>query len=251
MRKHTWLSLAAVACAGGALVGCSSGPDLSGPTVFQFQGLTAKEADVVEGALRSQEGLRVSRKDTATGTTVETTGIERSKDFAPVLAAVREAAIMNDIELKFDSTVFRYSSLTASGSALTTVTIEASRGAQAFVADRTTSDPWRRVRLDDQGRWRGAVQTKGIVSANGGWLYIAYRSPPTDGGNGLFRYARVNVLTNEQEATSFGAVQRAGLGEPVGGEPEGTEARGHGGTEGEAGTETAEGGTTKWKWPWQ
>jgi len=252
MRIRDFVTVAVVACAVGALAGCSSGPDLSGPTVFQFQGLTAKEADVVEGALRGQEGLRISRKDSATGTTIETTGIEYSKNFAPVLQAVREAAINNDIELKFDSTVFRYSSLSASGSAMTTVTIEASRGAQTYVADRTPNDPWRRVKLDDQGRWRGPVQTKGIVSANGGWLYIAFRQPPATGGNGLFRYARVNVLTNEQEATSFSKVQQAGLGEPVSkaGESETPSEGKEAPAESEANA-SGEETKTKWKWPWQ
>ena len=227
-------------CAIAALQGCGGGGgSIVGPTTLEFKGLTPQDANAVESMLRS-EGLVVVRKDGAQGTTFETRSITSAKKLGKIHEEILNLAHDKQIEMTYQGATLAYSSLTASGSATTTATIQASPGATAYIADQDGSQPWRLIRLDRSGRWQGPVRTQGRVSAQGGWLYVAF----TRDGH-LFRYLRVNVLTGQQETTSYSQAQRTGLTEPPptgpaeGGAPSATE----------SGAETKSKST--FKWPWQ
>lgn len=225
------------------LAGCGGGGggSLSGPTVLEFRGLTPKDANTIEAMLRSND-LRVVRKDGGQGTTFETRDITSSKQLGRIHDEVLKLAHEQQIEMSFEGAALAYSSLTASGSALTTAMIQASPGATAYIADQDGKNPWRLIRLDGSGRWQGSVRTRGRVSDQGGWLYVAFTRDDR-----LYRYLRVNVLTGEQQTTTYSDAQRAGLTEPrtsgatksQEGRPSATESR-------EAPKETS-----GFKWPWE
>lgn len=235
------------ACALGALgavvamSGCSSGAGLKGPTVLEFRGLRPQDADTMESMLVGAK-LRVVRKDGPQGTTFETKDITSAKQLGNVHDEILSLARERQIEMSFEGSTLRYSSLTASGTAMTTATIQASPGATAYIADQDDKNPWRLIRLDGSGRWQGAVRTGGRISSQGGWLCVAF----TRDGQ-LFRYLRVNVLTGEQENASYTQIKNAGLSEPPKGAATGSGDATPSATESTDATNPSSG----FKWPWE
>lgn len=229
----------------GVALGACGGGSLSGPTTFEFRGLTPADANAIDALLRENE-LRVVRKDDGGGTTFQTGDITSGKQMGSINRQIQDMARRQGIETNYQGATFSYSSLSASGSAFTTVTISTSPGATAYIADQDGSNPWRLVRLDGSGRWQGGVRTRGRVGEEGGWLYAAF----TRDGK-LFRYLRVNVLTGEQQSATYAQAQRAGLGEPASGTTTGAEV----GAAGEGARSSAEkpssGGSGGFKWPWE
>lgn len=229
--------------------GCFGRATLDGPTTFEFRGITPQDANAVEALLRDRN-LRVVRKDGGQGTTFQTRDVVSAKQLGEIHRDLLSLASKQRIEMAFEGTTVSYSSLTATGSALTTVTIQASPGATAYIADQDGKNPWRLIRLDRSGRWQGSVRTRGRVSEHGGWLYVAFTRD-----DALYRYLRVNVLTGEQQATSYSEAQRAGLSEPnravVGRSDAGTPSESEGG--GGDSAPAAEPAPKKrgFKWPWE
>jgi len=230
-------------------VGCA--PKFFAPVSFRFAGLNEPDADRVQRALDDQEAAftRSRPGDTVVFTTDEIYTFGKLCDAYKAVDRLRRKEY---VQYDFEGIEMNYSSLSASGSAMTTVSVEVSPGALAFVADRMTGDPWRQIRLDSRGRWRGSVQTAGRVSQQGGWLYVAFTRDAR-----LYRFIRVNVLTGAQESTTLASAKRAGLGEPGA-----ASARSGGGTPSESGgifaspepkTEPAKAEQTKgrFKWPWE
>lgn len=221
------------------LSGCGgSGGGISGMTTLEFRGLTPDDAKTIESTLIGEQ-LRVVRKDGPQGTTFQTRDITTAKQLGSVHNKILSVARARQIEMNFDGTTLQYTSLTASGSASTTVTIQASPGATAYIADQDGANPWRLIRLDSSGRWQGAVRTGGRVNEQGGWLYVAFTR---DGS--LYRYLRVNVLTSAQENTSYSQAQKSGLSEPPAGSA---------GAATPSATESGEASKSSsgFKWPWE
>lgn len=244
IHDRSFIGAALALCAIAALTGCGGGggsAGMAGPTVLDFRGLTPQDASTVETMLRS-EGLTVVRKDGAQGTTFETRGITSAKQLGKVHEEVLKLAHDKQIEMTYQGVTLAYSSLTASGSAMTTATLEVSPGATTYIADQDGPNPWRLIRLDRSGKWQGAVSTRGRVSEQGGWLYVAFTRDDT-----LYRYLRVNVLTGAQENTSYSQAQKAGLSEP----------RSSGAAKSDAGTPSATESSPEsksssgFKWPWE
>ncbi len=234
-------------------LGCA--PKFYAPVSLRFGGLTEADADRVARALDSQKAMftRSRQSDTVVFTTED---IHTFDKLCKAYKAVDRLRTKEYIQYDFDGVDLHYSSLSASGSAMTTVEVEVSPGALAFVADRVSGDPWRQIRLDNRGRWRGNVQTAGRVSNQGGWLYVAFTRDAR-----LYRFIRVNVLTGAQESTTLSTAKRAGLGEPSA-----RSARSDGGapstsgsiyatpeprTEPAKSTTSGSSGSKRFKWPWE
>lgn len=242
-RVFARLALLGALGAGGALGACGGG-SLSGPTTFEFRGLTPQDANAIDALLRENE-LRVVRKDAGGGTTFQTSDITSGKQMGSINRQILDMARRQGIETNYQGATFSYSSLSASGSAFTTVTIAASPGATAYLADQDGKNPWRLIRLDGSGRWQGAVRTRGRVGEEGGWLFAAF----TRDGK-LFRYLRVNVLTGEQQSATYAQAQRASLSEPTAGTSTGSEP-GAPDVGARSSAEKAPGGSGGFKWPWE
>lgn len=189
-----------------ALGGCTY--ELHGPTTFAFSGLTEGDAKVVSQTLEA-EGVEHRSEVRGDTTFFHTKGIRTTGQLGRVYRDVNRLRHRRDIEFEFAGLTMGYTSLTASGTVSTSIRVEVSPGALAFVADQRGSNPWRQIRLDSRGRWNGPVLTGGRVSQAGGWIYVAFTRDAK-----LFRFIRVNVLTGEQTASTLAEARSAGLKEP-------------------------------------
>lgn len=189
MRRSTLLalSLAPMLLASG----CHLWARWDAPTTYEFVGLRPSQSVYVEDVFRSRGvSFRQTEKEPPT---YEVTGIETAHGMAQMHQAIEKAIEKHALNVEFREARLTYSGLSAAGDITTTITITASPSSEVHLADGSRDRPWRKIRVDKEGKWTGKVDTAGVVTETGGWVYVvAIRGD-------LERVFRVNVLSKKQE----------------------------------------------------
>ncbi len=175
------------------LPGCSWWHRWQTTTTYEFVGLRPADAPAVEDVFR-RRNLPFSRTEREPPT-YEVRGIRRMSDFAAVKRDLDRAIEKHDLEVELRGASLHYSGLSGAGDVQTTISVSISPpDSVVHVADgEDASNPWRQIDPDAQGEWTGPVNTAGVVTQTGGWVYVHTRR------GSLERVFRVNVLSKEQE----------------------------------------------------
>lgn len=230
----------------GLPAGCAKPSEIAwnAPTTFRFAGLRESDAPIIERVFRDRK--HTFRRTGDAPITYEVTSITTVRELAFVRESLDQAAKSRHLDLPLERATIDYGGLDALGTAQTTVRIEVSPGAEAYIADGVAGVPWRRVPVSG-GRWSGPVRTDGMVRGFGGLLYIAARR------NDVTQYYRLNILTGQQEHVSFVEFKETGLPEPsattasrTGEAPPSSTTK-----PAKAQPGDADKPTRGWKWPWE
>ncbi len=187
---HAALLLALALAA--ALPACAWFHRWGAPTTYEFVGLRTADAPVVEHVFRKRNlTFRQINKEPVT---YEVLGIAKMKDFAAVKRDLDKAIKKNDLEVELREATLHYSGLTGAGDVSTTITVSISPpDSIVHIADGEGSNPWRQIEPNSRGQWTGPVNTTGVVTQTGGWVYVYTKRGALD------RVFRVNVLSKTQE----------------------------------------------------
>lgn len=174
------------------LSGCSWFHRWGAPTTYEFIGLRPTDAVYVEQVFRDRGVTfdRVGREPP----TYEVTGIHKMKDLAGLHRAIDKAIERHGLEVEFREARLTYSGLSGASDVATTISVTISPpDAIVHIADGEGRNPWRLIQTDRRGGWTGTVNTAGVVTRTGGWVYIHSQR------GSLERVFRVNVLSKRQE----------------------------------------------------
>jgi len=180
------------------------------PTEFRFASLTENEREEFKTILEDC-GVTPEPVDSTEYIGFRVEDIDSTWHLARILRAIERTSKDLRLASELELVTFEYGGLNASASARATVRITVSRGASACIADGPAGNPWRSVRVSEQGIWEGEVRQDGIVDEQDGWVFVA----ATKDGE-LFRFFRVNVLTGQQKQSNYVEIREAGLDTPAG-----------------------------------
>jgi hypothetical protein len=187
-------TLLAVSLVAAALVlpGCAWFHRWEAPTTYEFVGLKSSEAVYVEQVFRDR-GVAFQQTHREPPT-YEVTGIAKMKDLAALQYALDKAIKKNDLQVDLREASVNYSGLSGGTEVSTSVTINITPpDATVHIADGEGGNPWRLIKTDSKGSWSGPVNTAGVVTDTGGWVYVYVQR------GSLERVYRVNVLSKKQE----------------------------------------------------
>lgn len=183
---------AALLVAAAVLPACSWFHRWDVPTTYEFIGLRPADGVYVEQVFRDRGvAFRQTKNEPPT---YEVTGIAKMKDLAAVQYALDKALEKNKLQVELREASIDYSGLSGGTEVSTTVTINITPpDATVHIADGDKGDPWRTIKTDSRGSWSGPVNTAGVVTDTGGWVYVFVQR------GSLERVFRVNVLSKKQE----------------------------------------------------
>lgn len=192
MRSRTIACLLALTPIMGMLAACSWFHRWDAPTTYEFVGLRSSEAVYVEDVFRKRE-LPFDMVDREPPT-YRVGGITKMKDLAGLQYDLDKAIEKYGLQVELREATIHYSGLSGGTEVSTSVTINISPpDATVHIADGEGSNPWRLVKTDSKGSWSGPVNTAGVVTDTGGWVYVYVQR------GSLERVYRVNVLSKKQE----------------------------------------------------
>lgn len=161
------------------------------PTDFSFRGLRAGEEKLIEDVFTDQNLLY--EKVEGPGITYRVRGIDTTSHLGSVHRAIRETIRENDLQLRLESARIFYSGIAIQSQIEVKVLVEVTGGARAWIADGSSSEPWREIDVTRSGRWYDTIDTTKTVADENGYLYIYSRAGE------VARAQRMQVLTRRTE----------------------------------------------------